>query len=536
MGDAYPQLRDHETSVTEVLRQEEEQFARTLDKGMRVLEQDLAQLSGTVIPGRTVFTLYDTYGFPVDLTNDIARERGLTLDYDGYEQEMAQQRARARAASTFDVDYNAGVQLDGATEFSGYTDLSGPAKVMLVQGCAAEGALVAGEKGVVVLDRTPFYAESGGQEGDQGSLLWQGGRFVVEDTQKDGRHFVHLGWVAEGTLRAGVEVTTHVDPAARAATALNHSATHLLHSALRKVLGPHVQQKGSTVSAERLRFDFSHAAAVSDSELLQIETMVSEQIRANTPVITAVTDMESAREMGAMALFGEKYGDQVRVLSMGRDNFSVELCGGTHVSRTGDIAQFAIVSEGGVASGVRRIEAVTGAAADAYLRSANGALKALSTLLKCKRDDVVAKVEQTLQQQRQLERQLDQLKGRMAASAGVELSAKAESIGPVKVLAEQLEAMDRKALMETVDKLRNQLGSSVVLLASVDEAGKAVLIAGVSKDVCNQFPAGDLVRHVAEKLGGKGGGRPDMAQGGGEDLNAVPEALKSVRFWVESRL
>lgn len=535
MGDAYPELKTAQPQVEKILLQEEEQFARTLDKGMRLLEQDIADLDGRVIPGSTIFTLYDTYGFPVDLTNDIARERNLTLDYEGFEAEMEAQRERARSASKFNVDYNEGASVEGEVEFLGYEKLAAESQVVAIVGGKETDRVSAGESCAIALDRTPFYAESGGQAGDTGVISWKGGRFLVKDTQKEGAQFLHLGEVLEGSLSVGESVSTRVDARKRSATALNHSATHLLHAALRKVLGEHVVQKGSLVNEERLRFDFAHFEAVSPEQLQTIERMVNEQIRANTEVQTTLTDMESAKAMGAMALFGEKYGENVRVLSMGQDSFSVELCGGTHVQRTGDIGSFVLISEGGISAGVRRIEGLTGQGAEEWLRAAVLQTKEAAQMLKCNRDKLLEKLTAQLDKTRSLEKELEQLKSKAASSAGADLAQQAEEVGGIKVVAASLEGMDRKALMDAVDKLKNQLGEAVVLLASVED-GKVVLIAGVSKPVSSRFPAGDLMKTIASELGGKGGGRPDMAQGGGTDAAKLPEALKKVRVWVENRL
>jgi alanyl-tRNA synthetase len=535
MGAAYPELARNKDVIETQLRHEEEQFAKTLEKGMRVLEQDLEKLAGTVIPGVTVFTLYDTYGFPVDLTNDIARERGLTLDYAGYDAEMEKQRERARASSSFGVDYNASLKLEGATEFSGYSALNDRAVVRWVRNIDGSDTLKVGDQAMLVLDKTPFYAESGGQVGDTGRIFWAGGEFCVSDTKKDGQHFVHVGTLVKGVISAGQSVETEVNRSIRNATALNHSATHLLHAALRKVLGAQVQQKGSVVDSARLRFDFSCSTPVSSEQIAQVEAIVCEQIRANTSVTTTVTSIDAARRMGAMALFGEKYGETVRVLCMGVDNFSIELCGGTHVQQTGDIGQFVIVSEGGIASGIRRIEALTGKAAEEYLRTANAMVSDLASQLKCVRSELSDKISALMAQSRLLEKQIDQLKGKVAANVGADLAQSAVDIKGVKVLAARLDGFDRKSLMETVDKLKNQLGSAVVVLATVEE-GKVVLIAGATKDICSKLSAGDLVRQVAAEVGGKGGGRPDMAQGGGDNIEALPNALKNVRHWVETRL
>lgn len=535
MGEAYPELLVTREQIVRILLQEEEQFAKTLDKGMKVLEQDIAAIQGDVIPGETVFTLYDTYGFPVDLTNDIARERGLSLDYDGYEQAMDAQRNRARASSKFGVDYNAGFDLDGQTSFVGYDHVSSGAEVMTVLVDGEIGAAASGSECLVVLDETPFYAESGGQAGDTGELLWQGGRLQVTDTRKEGFHFLHVGTVVEGELAAGQKVEARVDKKRRDATALNHSATHLMHAALRQVLGEHVTQKGSLVNGDRLRFDFAHYEALTEMNIEQVEEIVNYHIRANTPVQTKLTDMKSAKKMGAMALFGEKYGDSVRVLSMGENDFSVELCGGTHAQRTGDIGSFVIVSEGGISSGVRRIEALTGAGAEAWNRESMHQLKQMAGLFKCNRDAVLEKAHSFLERIKVLEKERELMKTKAASSAGADLAAQALDVGGIKVIAAQLEGLDRKGLLDAADKLKNQLGEAVVLLAAIEQ-GKVVVVAGVTKTISHQFPAGELVKTVAVLLGGKGGGRPDMAQGGGPDIESLPGALENVRIWVKSKL
>lgn len=535
MGEAYPEIKTAQPQVEKILIQEEEQFARTLDKGMRLLEQDIAELSGTVIPGKTVFTLYDTYGFPVDLTNDIARERGLTLDEAGFEAEMEAQRERARSSSKFGVDYNEGAEVEGAVEFTGYSELTGQSKVVAIVGAAQKDSASAGEECAIALDVTPFYAESGGQAGDTGTISWNGGQFDVLDVQKEGQQFLHIGRMSEGSLKLDELVSTEVDAAQRDATALNHSATHLLHAALRKVLGEHVVQKGSLVNDERLRFDFAHYEAVSQEQLDEIESMVNGQIRANTEVTTTLTDMETAKSLGAMALFGEKYGDEVRVLSMGLDRFSVELCGGTHVQRTGDIGSLVLISEGGISAGVRRIEGLTGAAAESYMRNALSQNRQAAAALKCKREHLIEKLSAQLDKTKLLEKELAQFKAKAASSAGADLAASAVDVNGIKVVAAKLEGLDRKGLMDAVDRLKNQLGQGVVLLSSVED-GKITLIAGVSKEISKQLPAGDLMREVAAKVGGKGGGRPDMAQGGGTEPEKLDEALKTVQVWVESKL
>jgi len=535
MGDAYPELHKNQAQIEKVLLQEEEQFEKTLDKGIAVLEDALSKLSGTEIPGKVVFTLYDTYGFPVDLTADIARERGLTVDQQGYEAAMAEQRARARAAGTFKVDYNAKGLDFPATEFLGYGSLAEQGKVIfLVKDGQKVERLVEGDDGVVVLDRTPFYAESGGQAGDCGYLELGGNRVEVRDCQKQGSSSLHIVRVLQGAISVGDNVSAKVDGNVRQATALNHSATHLMHAALRKVLGEHVTQKGSLVDSERLRFDFSHFEAVTADQLKAIETLVNDQIRANSAVATELCDMDAAKAKGAMALFGEKYGDTVRVLTMG-DGFSVELCGGTHVNRTGDIGLFRIVSESGVAAGIRRIEAITGAQALELFDRVETLVDTASRSLKTNRDSLVEKLEALVAQNRKLEKDLAQLKTRLATAGSGDLSAQAQDIGGVKVLALNLEGADAKSLRDTVDQFKNKLGTAVVLLAAV-EGDKAALVAGVTQDITGKVKAGDLMGYVASQLGGKGGGRPDMAQGGGTNLAALDAALASVVPWVKGQL
>jgi alanyl-tRNA synthetase len=536
MGEAYPQLVSSRKQIEKVLLQEEEQFAKTLDKGLRLLEQDIAELKGTEIPGETVFTLYDTYGFPVDLTNDIARERGLTLDYEGYEKAMDAQRDRARAASKFGIDYNAaGITIEGRTEFTGYDHIDGHERIRTVLVNGEEKTAEAGDECVVVLERTPFYAESGGQVGDTGLLTWSGGRFQVTDTRKEGDNHLHVGTLVEGELFPGLEVDARIDHARRERTKRNHSATHLLHAALRKVLGEHVTQKGSLVDPDKLRFDFSHFEAVTPEQLKEIERQVNEQILENTPVQVDVTDMETAKEKGAMALFGEKYGDVVRVLSMGTESYSVELCGGTHVSRTGDIGLFRITSESGISSGVRRIEAVTGFGALEWLDATERTLRETARLVKGTRETVVDKVQQVLDRNRQLEKDVDALKAKLASSAGSDLAGNAVEVAGLKVVAAELEGADRKALMETADQLKNKLGEGVVVLATVDD-GKVTLVAGVTKSATGRIKAGDLMKHLAAQVDGKGGGRPDMAQGGGNDPSKLADALAGVPAWVEQNI
>ncbi len=524
MGEAFPELKSQQAHIERVLKAEEEQFAKTLEQGLRILEQDLAQLKGDVVPGDVVFKLYDTYGFPMDLTADIARERELTIDEAGFEREMDAQRERARSASAFGMDYNSLVKVDSATEFLGYDTTEGQGKIIaLYKHGQSVDQLGEGEQGVVVLDRTPFYAESGGQVGDSGFLQAGTARFDVRDTTKTGGAFLHHGVVASGALLIGSPVEAKVDADVQHATSLNHSATHLLHEALRQVLGEHVQQKGSLVDSQRLRFDFSHFEAVKPEQIKQLEDIVNREIRKNTPVETELTDIETAKAKGAMALFGEKYGDTVRVLSMGGD-FSVELCGGIHAKRTGDISLFKIISEGGVASGVRRIEAVTGAAALAYLNAAEEQVKEAAQLVKGNRDNLIDKLSAVLERNRQLEKQLEQLQAKAASAAGDDLSNAAVEVKGAKVLAARLDGQDGKALLALVDQLKNKLGHAVILLGSEHE-GKVVLVAGVTKDLSSQLKAGDLMKQAAAAVGGKGGGRPDMAQGGGVDVAALDQAL-----------
>jgi alanyl-tRNA synthetase len=536
MGDAYPELVAQQAQVERVLLKEEQQFARTLDNGMRLLQQVIDELDGKVIPGETLFRLYDTFGFPVDLTADVAREHGLGVDMDGFEEAMAQQRERARATGSFAVDYNDKLELDGETTFSGYSSLQDRSRVVaLFRDGEAVQQLSAGESGIVVLGNTSFYAESGGQAGDRGVLRWDRGLFDVADCSKEGKSHLHHGQVSEGVLALGDTVNTEVDAANRQATALNHSATHLLHEALRRVLGDHVLQKGSLVNAERLRFDFAHFEAVTPEQLKTVEDMVNAQVRANSAVNTEIMDIEAARARGAMALFGEKYDDQVRVLSMGTEGFSTELCGGTHVRRTGDIGLMKIVAESGIASGVRRIEAVTGAGALAWVESLDATCGAIASLTRGGRDNLIDKVRTLVDRNRVLEKELEQLKGKLASLQGGELLGKAIEIKGVKVLVEQLSGVEPKALRDTLDQLKNKLGSGVVVLA-VAQDDKVSLVAGVTKDLTGRVKAGDLIRELSARVGGKGGGRPDMAQGGGNDVAALPEALASVAAVLEATL
>jgi alanyl-tRNA synthetase len=530
MGVAYPELAKAQAQVERVLLQEEERFAETLHQGLRILEEDMARLTGKVIPGATIFRLYDTYGFPDDLTGDIARERGFTLDMEGFEREMQAQRTRAREASTFKSA--AVVSLDELgirpAAFTGYESIKDHARIsaLLREGVAVK-ELKAGESGVVYLDTTPFYAESGGQVGDQGLLIAGDARFQVQDTQKG---HAHVGQMQQGRLKVGDRVACEVDQDKRQATAYNHSATHLLHAALKKVLGPHVSQKGSLVDAERLRFDFTQPEPVTRAQLDEIERLVNDEIRANDPVETRVMAIKDAMASGAMALFGEKYGDEVRVVGMG--GFSTELCGGTHVRRTGDIGLLKIVTEGGVAAGVRRIEAVTAAAALAYLRDSEQRLARIADLVRGSRDDVERKVEQLGLRLKSLEKELDQFRGKLAASKGDALLDAVREVNGVKVLATRLDGADSKGLRETMDRLKDKLGSAAIVLASVQD-NKVSLIAGVTKDLVGRIHAGQMVNQVAMRVGGKGGGRPDMAQAGGTDPSQLDAALADIPAWVE---
>ena len=534
MGEAYPELSKAQARVERVLKQEEERFAETLDQGMNILENVIKDLSGRVIPGETVFKLYDTYGFPVDLTADIARERELELDMAGFEKAMQAQRERARSANAFAVDYGEDLKLEGQTAFTGYDRLSEPVVVSgLLHGGKAVDKLEAGQEGMLVLEQTPFYAESGGQVGDTGRIVSETAEFEVQNTQKQGKVFVHIGRLLKGALRPGDELEAQVDSQRRQAIAYNHSATHLLHAALRKVLGEHVTQKGSQVSDDRLRFDFSHFEPISPARLNQIEALVNEQIRCNHEVITRIMDQEAAKNSGAMALFGEKYEDKVRVLSMG--DFSVELCGGTHVRRTGDIGLFKILSETGVAAGVRRIEALSGPGALQHVKEQEQRLMEAATLLKSPPEMLVDKVQQLLEKNRAAEKELEKLKGKLASSSGDDLARQATEIAGVKVLAAKLDGADPKSLRDTVDQLKQKMGSAAIVLSTVKD-GKVSLIAGVSKDCTDRIKAGDLVNVVAEKVGGRGGGRADMAQAGGNQPENLEAALAGVPDWVASRL
>ena len=534
MGGAYPELRRRRAQVERALRQEEEQFARTLDQGMRILEDAIHGLEDGVIPGETVFKLYDTYGFPVDLTADIARERSLAVDLDAFERAMEGQRARARASSRFKADGDEAIDVGGTTSFTGYDRLDGEATVVaLLRDGGRVERLEPEEEGWVVLDETPFYAESGGQVGDRGLLVSDRIRFEVADTQRHGDAIVHVGVVTGGTLSAGAVVDARVDARGRRAAARNHSATHLVHAALRAVLGEHVQQKGSLVAPDRLRFDFSHYEPVTREEIRRIEAMVSSWILDNDEARTDVVPLDDARRSGAIALFGEKYDDPVRVLSFG--DYSVELCGGTHVSRSGDVGLFKIVSEGGIAAGVRRIVALTGEEALAWVHSMEDRIDSIAITMKADAETVVNRVEAMLARNRELERDLDRLKARVAASRGDDLAAQAVDVDGLKVLAAKIDGADPKALRETVDRLKNRLGSAAVVLATVN-GGKVALVAGVTKDCTDRIEAGTLANHVARQVGGRGGGRPELAQAGGNDPSGVDQAIRSVPSWVREQL
>lgn len=535
MGDAYPELVENQARIEKALLAEEEQFARTLADGMKVLESAIANLKGTEIPGDVVFTLYDTHGFPTDLTNDVARERELTLDMEGFETCMEQQRARSRGADAFAADYSDRMQIDEQSEFSGYELLDDQATVVaLYRDGEQVKTLQSGETGMVVLDRTPFYAESGGQIGDTGELRVGNAVFTVQDTRKRAKAIVHMGVVEGGALSAGEKLAANVNVSRRKSIMRNHSATHLMHAALRDVLGEHVSQKGSLVNADYLRFDFSHGESVTAEQIEKIEAIVNEQILANTPVNTQLMDIESAKKAGAMALFGEKYDADVRVLSMGENNFSMELCGGTHVSRTGDIGLFKVISEGASSSGVRRIEAVTGARALNAMRELERTVTKVAGVLKTSTEQVFSRVEQLAARSRELEKEIDRLKQKLASGSGNDLMSSVKEINGVKVLATQLEGADGKTLRTAVDQLKDKLGSGVILLAAV-EGEKISLVAGVTKDLIDRFNAGELVRLASEVLGGKGGGRADMAQGGGTNPGALNEAFAAAEAWAKDK-
>ena len=533
MGEAYPELVSMADQIAAVLKKEEEQFARTLDKGMGVLEAGLAELSGTVLPGELIFQLYDTFGFPTDLTNDVAREKGYSLDMAGYEKCMDEQRTRARSSSQFNLDYSDTIRVDGATEFCGYDALENTASVVSLQvaGDAVETVSEDAEV-MVILDKTVFYAESGGQVGDSGYLHSDSGKIEIVDCQKSGDHHLHIGRVLSGQISTGQQIVAKVDNKVRQATALNHSATHLMHAALQQVLGEHVTQKGSLVNSERLRFDFSHNEAVSAEQIRQIEHIVNRQILLNSSVDTAVMSMEDAKAKGATALFGEKYADEVRVLSMGGD-FSVELCGGTHVARTGDIGLLRVSGESSVAAGVRRIEAVTGEMAIALCDELQDSIKDVAAVVRASGANIKDKVQQLVDDNRRLQKEIESLKSKLANASGSDLMSDLREIGGIKVLSTVVEGADAKSLRDVADQVRSKLDKGVFLLVAVD-GDKAALLVGVTNNLTDKIKAGDLLKHVATQLGGKGGGRPDMAQGAASDLSSLPQALESVYNWVEA--
>ena len=535
MGDAYPELISMQVDISNTLKKEEEQFARTLDKGMGVLDAALENLSGDVLSGELIFQLYDTFGFPTDLTNDVARERGYSLDMEGYEACMEEQRNRARSASQFGVDYSESIRVDGSTAFSGYERLQNTATVLAlyVAGEAAETATAESEV-AIILDETPYYAESGGQVGDCGYLHSSGAKIEVIDCRKVGDHHLHIGRLISGELKVGDQVSASVDAIVRQATALNHSATHLLHAALQQVVGEHVQQKGSLVNSERLRFDFSNDEAVTEEQIRQIEHIVNDQILANTVVATEVMSMDDAISKGAMALFGEKYGEEVRVLSMGGD-FSVELCGGTHASQTGDIGSVRVTNESSVASGVRRIEAVTGVRAIAYCDALQDTIGEVAAEIRASGNNLADKVRQMLEDNRRLQKEVDTLKNKLANASGTDLMAGIKDINGVSVLAAVVEGADAKSLRGVADQVRSKLQSGVFLLAAV-EGDKAALVAGVTYDLTDKVKAGDLLKFVTAQVDGKGGGRADMAQGAAGNITGLPKALASVYGWVEDNL
>ncbi|MGB1328382.1 MAG: alanine--tRNA ligase [Porticoccaceae bacterium] len=535
MGEAYPELVEKGDLIAQSIKAEEEQFARTLDKGMGVLESALKDLSGNVLPGELIFTLYDTYGFPTDLTNDIARERGYSLDLEGYETCMDQQRARARSASQFDIDYTDSIRLDGSTDFSGYSSLEEKGTII---GLYSEGVQIEsateGMNVAVVLDKTSFYAESGGQVGDTGYLISSDAKIEILDCKKSGEHSLHIGRVLSGTINAGDQISAQVDKNLRQAIALNHSATHLAHEALRQVLGDQVSQKGSLVDSEKLRFDFSHNQAVTADQIRQVEQMVNREIMRNTEVSTQLMSMDQAKQQGAMALFGEKYGDEVRVLSMGGD-FSVELCGGTHVERTGDIGLIKITSETSVASGVRRIEAVTGKTALAYCEQTQDTVEKVAEIAKVAKTKVTEKVRQVMEDNRRLQKEIDQLKQKLANSSGTDIMSSAQQVKGITVLSTVVEGADAKSLKTVADQVRSKIEKGVFLLVA-KQGDKASLVTGVTKNLTSDLKAGDLMQHVSSQLDGKGGGRPDMAMGAASDLTNLAQALESVALWVEDNL
>lgn len=534
MGAAGDDLRRQQAQVEHVLKTEEEQFSRTLERGLALLDEELTHLTGDTLPGDTAFRLYDTYGFPFDLTEDVCRERNIKVDETGFTAAMEQQRQRARQSSGFTADYNTIVSVDQTSEFTGYAALTAPAQViaLLVEGKPVT-QITAHQQAVVILDSTPFYAESGGQIGDQGQLLLNGACFEVSDTQKYSQAIGHIGRLTTGTLNQGDRLQARVDNTRRASIRLNHSATHLLHAALRRILGTHVMQKGSLVNDKGLRFDFSHPQAMTSQQIREAEILVNEQIRRNLPIETEIMDLQSAKAKGAMALFGEKYGQQVRVLSMG--DFSTELCGGTHASRTGDIGLFRIVAESGIAAGVRRVEAFTGNGALQTVYADSDQLHNIASLLKSDGHNLNEKMQATLQHLRQMEKELQQLKQQQAALESTQLASKAQQIKGVKLLVSELAGIEPKMLRSMVDDLKNQLGTAIIVLATISQ-DRISLICGVSSDLTNRVKAGDLIAMLAAQTGGKGGGRADMAQAGGTNVQALPAALASVQGWLTDKL
>ncbi|WP_133469270.1 alanine--tRNA ligase [Paraglaciecola marina] len=533
MGEAYPELAANRKLLEKVLKTEEEQFSRTLERGLNILNEALANLSSKVVPGELVFRLYDTYGFPADLTNDIAREKELTIDEVGFEAAMAEQRKRAQQASQFDTDYNEQLKSDLVSEFTGYHSTSGTATVVeLFKSGELVRNLNAGDEGIVVLDQTPFYAESGGQAGDVGLLETPAGNFIVKDTVKLNSAIAHKG-IAKTTIKLGDVVEAKFDVENRQSTKINHSATHLMHEALKRVLGDHVNQKGSLVTAERLRFDFSHFEAVTADEIQLVEKLVNEQIRANHSLETKLMNLDDAKAAGAMALFGEKYEEDVRVVSMG--DFSLELCGGTHVSQTGDIGLFKIVSESGIASGVRRIEAVTAEQALQLTQDYSEQLIEIASLIKSEPNAICGRIQQLIEHNKATEKELDKLKQQLASNAGADLLSQVYEVNGVKVLSANLKGVEPKVLRTMVDDFKNQLGSVVVVLG-LGQDNKVSLIAGVTKDLVSKVKAGELVNYIAQQVGGKGGGRPDMAQAGGNQPDNLEAALASVKPWLETKL
>ncbi|EPM0391030.1 alanine--tRNA ligase [Proteus mirabilis] len=534
MAEAGKELKNQQEIVEKVLKTEEEQFARTLERGLQLLDEELEKLTGDTLAGETAFRLYDTYGFPLDLTADVCRERNIKVDEEGFELAMEEQRKRARESSGFGTDYNELIKVDSRSDFSGYdhNEQQGTINAIFHNGQTVT-ELKAGEEGIIFLDKTAFYAESGGQVGDKGLLIGKDSQFEVTDTQKYGKAIGHIGKVISGSFIVNHKINAVIDVARRDAIRLNHSATHLLHAALRQVLGTHVTQKGSLVNDKYLRFDFSHFEAVKPEQLREIEDIVNAQIRLNSPVVTELMDLEDAKQKGAMALFGEKYEEHVRVLTMG--DFSTELCGGTHAARTGDIGLFRIMSESGTAAGIRRIEAITGATAIESVHEQSDLISLVAHALKSDGSNLVEKIKTVQEKYRSLEKELQQLKDQQAAQESSSLGSQAKNVKGIKLLVRELNNVEPKMLRTMVDDLKNQLGSAIIVLSTISD-GKVSLIVGVTKDLTAKIKAGELISFVAQQIGGKGGGRPDMAQAGGTDVEALPAALASVDEWVESHL